>query len=117
MAIAPTIQMELTAPPESGIHVSYPGKLNVRSILGKLRPRVQRHLSQYSHGSPEDQSLNLVVEGDNLQVMASLYRYRGQTDLILADPPYNTGNDFRPVMHAEAAAMMDRLLADASGTS
>lgn len=27
--------------------------------------------------------------------MASLYRYRGQIDLIIADPPYNTGKDFR----------------------
>jgi adenine-specific DNA-methyltransferase len=95
VAIAPTIQMELAAPPESGISIQFPGKLSVRGILGKLRPRVQRHLSQHSHGTPEEQSQNLVVEGDNLQVMASLYRYRGQVDLVLADPPYNTGNDFR----------------------
>ena len=38
---------------------------------------------------------NLIVEGENLQAMVSLYRYRGQIDLILTDPPYNTGRDFR----------------------
>ena len=27
--------------------------------------------------------------------MVTLYKYRGQVDLILTDPPYNTGKDFR----------------------
>jgi len=27
--------------------------------------------------------------------MVSLYKYRGQVDLIVTDPPYNTGEDFR----------------------
>lgn len=27
--------------------------------------------------------------------MVTLYKYRGQVDLILTDPPYNTGEDFR----------------------
>lgn len=93
--IAPTIQLAVAAPPESGIRIDYPGKLSVRSILGKLRPRVQRRLNQFCSGTEEEQANNLVIEGDNLQVMASLYRYRGQVDFILADPPYNTGNDFR----------------------
>lgn len=89
------MQMILAAPPESGIRIDFPGKLSVRSILGKLRPRVQRRLPHLSCGGDEEQAGNLVVEGDNLQVMASLYRYRGQIDLIIADPPYNTGKDFR----------------------
>ncbi len=38
---------------------------------------------------------NLLIDGDNLQSMVTLYKYRGQVDLILTDPPYNTGNDFR----------------------
>lgn len=93
--IAPTIQLASAAPPESGIKLDYPGKLSIRSILGKLRPRCQRRLTQYCQGTEEEQANNLVIGGDNLQVMASLYRYRGQVDFILADPPYNTGNDFR----------------------
>ncbi len=27
--------------------------------------------------------------------MVTLYKERGQVDLILTDPPYNTGRDFR----------------------
>ena len=35
---------------------------------------------------------NTFIEGDNLAVMADLAR--GSVDLIVSDPPYNTGNDF-----------------------
>ncbi|MEG7978541.1 MAG: site-specific DNA-methyltransferase [Mollicutes bacterium UO1] len=27
--------------------------------------------------------------------MVTLYQYQGKVDLILTDPPYNTGRDFR----------------------
>jgi len=93
--LSPTFQMTQAVLPESGIRIEYSGKLSTRSVLGKLRPRVQRRQPHLSVGTDEEQARNLVVEGDNLQVMASLYRYRGQVDLIIADPPYNTGNDFR----------------------
>ncbi len=44
-----------------------------------------------------DNSPNKVIEGDNLQVLASLKtQYAGAVKFIYADPPYNTGNkDFR----------------------
>ncbi len=93
--LSPTFQMTTAVLPESGIHIEYSGKVSTRFVLGKLRPRVQRRQNHLSCGSDNAQARNLVVEGDNLQVMASLYRYRGQVDLVLADPPYNTGNDFR----------------------
>lgn len=35
------------------------------------------------------------MDGENLSGMVTLYKYRGQVDLILTDPPYNTGKDFR----------------------
>jgi predicted RNA methylase len=40
---------------------------------------------------------NLVIEGDNLQVMASLRaQFQNSVDVVVIDPPYNTGkNDFR----------------------
>ena len=93
--LSPTFQMTQAVLPESGIRIEYSGKLSTRLVLGKLRPRIQRRQPQLSVGSDEEQARNLVVEGDNLQVMASLYRYRGQVDLVIADPPYNTGQDFR----------------------
>lgn len=79
----------------TGVNLSFPGKAVARQIGRQVRPRVQHTVKKYSVGSSEDQAHNLVLEGDNLQALASLYRWRGQVDLILTDPPYNTGNDFR----------------------
>lgn len=40
---------------------------------------------------------NLIIDGDNLPVMASLLKdYRGAIDVIYMDPPYNTGGDVFP---------------------
>lgn len=80
---------------ESGVNLSFPGKAATRRIARKVRPRVQRTVDKYSFGSEEERSRNLLVEGDNLQALATLYRDRGQVDLVITDPPYNTGNDFR----------------------
>ena len=85
----------LEAQLESGIRISFTGKANARSLARRVRPRVARPLAKYGAGDGADRARNLVVEGDNLQAMATLYRYRNQVDLILADPPYNTGKDFR----------------------
>ena len=37
----------------------------------------------------------MLIEGENLQAMVTLYKYRGEVDLIVTDPPYNTGQQFR----------------------
>jgi adenine-specific DNA-methyltransferase len=38
---------------------------------------------------------NLFIEGDNLEVLKLLYKsYFGRVKMIYIDPPYNTGNDF-----------------------
>ena len=38
---------------------------------------------------------NLIIEGDNLQVLKLLKNsYKGKVKCIYIDPPYNTGNDF-----------------------
>ncbi|WP_417541419.1 site-specific DNA-methyltransferase [Microbacterium maritypicum] len=60
-----------------------------------MRPRNQRTIQKYSAGDEHGRARNLLIEGDNLQALASLYRERGHVDLILTDPPYNTGDDFR----------------------
>ncbi|UWE07563.1 site-specific DNA-methyltransferase [Actinacidiphila bryophytorum] len=42
-----------------------------------------------------DTTCNLVIEGDNLEVLRLLRRgYTNKVDVIYIDPPYNTGNDF-----------------------
>lgn len=85
----------LTERRDGGVKLEFSGKANARKMARKVRPRVQRSLKTYSIGAPEAQSRNLIIEGDNLQSMVTLYRERGQVDLVLADPPYNTGQDFR----------------------
>jgi adenine-specific DNA-methyltransferase len=59
-----------------------------------VQPRRQRIEEKLSFGN-EAQRVSLIMEGENLQGMVSLYKYRGQVDLILTDPPYNRGTDFR----------------------
>ena len=42
-----------------------------------------------------DTTGNLIIEGDNLEVLKLLQKsYLGKVKMIYIDPPYNTGNDF-----------------------
>ena len=42
-----------------------------------------------------DATENLIIEGDNLEVLKLLQKtYQGKVKMIYIDPPYNTGNDF-----------------------
>lgn len=79
----------------AGVNLSFPGKVLARQIGRRVRPRTMRSVKAHSVGDEESRAKNLVIEGDNLQALASLYREKGQVDLILTDPPYNTGGDFR----------------------
>ena len=46
-------------------------------------------------GVNEDDTENLFIEGDNLEVLKLLQKsYAGKIKMIYIDPPYNTGNDF-----------------------
>ena len=81
--------------PEAGVKVTFPGKAHARILARKVRPRLQRSVARYSVGSEQDQARNQLIEGDNLQALVTLYKERGHVDLILTDPPYNTGLDFR----------------------
>jgi adenine-specific DNA-methyltransferase len=91
----------LEARGEGGIHIDFSGKRRARKLARRVRPRIAKPIKKYSAGSEAERAKNLLVEGDNLQAMATLYRERGHVDLILADPPYNTGNDWRYNDHWE----------------
>lgn len=80
---------------EEGIRIAFSGKDAAKRIARKVQPRTSRSVAKYSIGTPEAQARNQLIEGENLQAMVTLYRERGQVDLILTDPPYNTGRDFR----------------------
>ncbi|MSX06376.1 MAG: site-specific DNA-methyltransferase [Actinobacteria bacterium] len=79
----------------AGVNLSFPGKVLARQLGRRVRPRNQRTVKKLSAGDEHGRSRNLLIEGDNLQALASLYRERGHVDMILTDPPYNTGGDFR----------------------
>lgn len=56
--------------------------------LGTLRPCPDESVNF-------DSSENLIIEGDNLEVLKLLQKsYLGKVKMIYIDPPYNTGNDF-----------------------
>lgn len=80
---------------ERGIRISFSGKENARGLGRRVRPRVTREVKKYGAGTESERSRNVLFEGDNLQSMATMFKLRGQVDLILTDPPYNTGNDWR----------------------
>lgn len=80
---------------KGGIKILFSGKANAQRITRKVKPRTLREIKTLSIGTEEQKSKNLVIEGDNLLAMATLYQYHGKIDLIIADPPYNTGKDFR----------------------
>lgn len=80
---------------EPGVKLTFPGKATARRITRRVRPRVQRTIAKYGAGPDEERAKNVLIEGDNLQALATLYKERGNVDLILTDPPYNTGGDWR----------------------
>ena len=73
--------------------LTWPGKADCfRAIqtpsLGTLRPCPPESVDF-------ETSQNLVIEGDNLEVLKLLQKsYLGKVKMIYIDPPYNTGNDF-----------------------
>lgn len=73
--------------------MNWPGKADcIRTIqtpsVGALRPALKESVNF-------DATDNLVIEGDNLEVLKLLQKsYLGQVKMIYIDPPYNTGNDF-----------------------
>jgi adenine-specific DNA-methyltransferase len=80
---------------QGGIKILFSGKANAQRVARKVKPRTLREIPELSLGSEEQKSKNLVIEGDNLLAMATLYQYHSKIDLIITDPPYNTGKDFR----------------------
>lgn len=78
-----------------GVVLNFYGKRTAQEIDRKVRPRQTQVIKKLCVGTPEEQAQNTIIEGENLQAMVTLYKERGQVDLILTDPPYNTGQYFR----------------------
>jgi len=73
--------------------MNWPGKADCfktiqQPSLGTLLPRREESVNF-------DTTENLIIEGDNLEVLKLLQKsYLGKVKMIYIDPPYNTGNDF-----------------------
>ena len=78
-----------------GVAVMFNGKRSAMEIQKKVRPRAVRTRKELSFGDEKSKSENIILEGENLQAMVTLYKYRNEIDLIVTDPPYNTGRSFR----------------------
>ena len=88
-------QASLLEAGKDGIVMNYAGRAAPWQIIRKVQPKLSRIVKKYSAGVEADQMSNELWDGENLSAMVTLYKYRGQVDLILTDPPYNTGEDFR----------------------
>ena len=64
-------------------------------IIRQVKFKFLNKKKKYSCGEELAQAENEIWDGENLSAMVTLYKYRGQIDLVLTDPPYNTGEDFR----------------------
>ena len=60
-----------------------------------VMPRIVKIDKELSFNDNGIEGKNIIIDGENLQAMVTLYKYKGQIDLIVTDPPYNTGKDFR----------------------
>lgn len=82
---------ELTGSEAFGLR--WPGMSEARRLstlpaTGTLLPRPDESVDW-------DKTKNIVIEGDNLEVLRLLRRgYTNKVDVIYIDPPYNTGNEF-----------------------
>lgn len=79
----------------NGIVLNYTGRTAPWQIVRQIKPRMWEFNKRSSVGSAEEEMANEIWDGENLATMVTLYKYRGQVDLVLTDPPYNTGEDFR----------------------
>ncbi|MFM0140586.1 site-specific DNA-methyltransferase [Caballeronia grimmiae] len=80
---------------KNGIVLSYTGRAAPWQIIRQVKPKLHKIVKKLSVGDESLQAENEVWDGENLSAMVTLYKYRGQVDLVLTDPPYNTGEDFR----------------------
>jgi adenine-specific DNA-methyltransferase len=84
---------ETADPGKERFGLTWPGKADCFKTIqqpstGTLRPIRDQSVNF-------DSTENLIIEGDNLEVLKLLQKsYLGKVKLIFIDPPYNTGNDF-----------------------
>ncbi len=78
---------------EEKFGLNWHGKRNARRLA--LTPSLGTLLPSRKDSIDWDTTENLLIEGDNLEVLKLLQKsYAGKIKMIYIDPPYNTGKDF-----------------------
>lgn len=73
--------------------MNWSGKRQARRLA--LTPSIGTLLPAPEDSVDWETTKNLMIEGDNLEVLKLLQKsYAGKVKIIYIDPPYNTGNDF-----------------------
>lgn len=73
--------------------MNWPGKADCFKII--QQPSIATLMPVREESVNFDDTENLFIEGDNLEVLKLLQKsYFGKIKMIYIDPPYNTGNDF-----------------------
>lgn len=77
---------------EERYHLNWAGKSEVFRVLQQRTSATL--IPQKEESVNFDQTENLFIEGENLEVLKALQKsYFGKVKMIYIDPPYNTGND------------------------
>lgn len=71
----------------NGIVMAYTGRTAPWQIIRKVKPKLNKIVKKLCAGDEKAQSQNEIWDGENLSTMVTLYKYRGQIDLIVTDPP------------------------------
>lgn len=84
---------EWVAPEKERFGLNWPGKAECSKLIQQAS--VGTLLPMREQSVDFDSTENLIIEGDNLEVLKLLQKsYYGKVKMIYIDPPYNTGNEF-----------------------
>ena len=87
------LSKDIVEGPEERYQFTWPDKRNAIRLANAPTTDTLRPCREESVNF--DNTQNLYIEGDNLQVLKLLREnYLGKVKMIYIDPPYNTGNDF-----------------------
>ena len=87
------LSKDIVEGPEERYQFTWPDKRNAISLANAPTTDTLRPCREESVDF--DNTQNLYIEGDNLEVLKLLREnYLGKVKMIYIDPPYNTGNDF-----------------------
>ena len=91
--LAQEINGEVVEGPQERYQFNWPGKRDAIRTANAPTTMTLRPCKEESVDF--DNTQNLYIEGDNLEVLKLLQNnYLGKVKMIYIDPPYNTGNDF-----------------------